>query len=102
VVWEILLALADGEKHGYAILLEVERRGAIELLPGSLYRALNRLERARWIEESAVATEGDSRRRVFRLTARGKRAATAEAKRLADAADEARRRGLLPRPGESS
>jgi DNA-binding PadR family transcriptional regulator len=101
IVWEILLALAGGDQHGYAILLDVEQRTGVALLPGSLYRALHRLEDDRWIEESAgaPAAGADARRRVFRLTELGRRAATAEAHRRADAVAVARRRGLLASAG---
>ena len=100
VVWEVLLALADEDRHGYAVLLEVERRtgGALRLLPGSLYRALSRLRRDGVLEE--VADPGDAadpRRRVYRLTALGRRVAAAEAARLAAKVRAARGRGLLPR-----
>ena len=99
VVWEVLLALADEDRHGYAVLLEVERRteGNLRLLPGSLYRALNRLHRDGLVEE--VTNRGaavDPRRRVYRLTPRGRGVAADEARRLAGKVEAARRRGLLP------
>ena len=98
VVWEVLLALADEDRHGYAVLLEVERRtgGDLRLLPGSLYRALNRLHRDGLVEEVADRTSDDPRRRVYRLTPRGRGVAADEARRLAAKVDAARRRGLLP------
>jgi len=100
VVWEVLLALADRERHGYAILVEVERRtgGRLGLLPGSLYRALHRLRLDRLVEEieGHEDSSGDARRRVYRLTSLGRRVATAEARRLAEKVKEARLRGLLP------
>ncbi len=100
VVWEVLLALADEDRHGYAVLLEVERRteGNLRLLPGSLYRALNRLHRDGLVEEVADrrAASADPRRRVYRLTPRGRGVAAAEARRLAAKVEAARRRGLLP------
>src|SRR5262245_17053129 len=90
VVWEVLLALADEDRHGYAVLLEVERRteGNLRLLPGSLYRALNRLHRDGLVEEIADRSDSvDPRRRVYRLTPRGRGVAAAEARRLAAKVD---------------
>ncbi len=100
VTWELLLSLAGGERHGYSILLDVEERteGRLQLLPGSLYRALHRLEDQGWVEEvdDAVAADQDARRRVCRLTRRGRAVAEAEARRLAAALRAARERGLVP------
>jgi DNA-binding PadR family transcriptional regulator len=99
VVLEVLLALAAGERHGYAILLDVEARsaGRTRLLPGSLYRALHRLREQGLVEEveAAPAEAEDPRRQVFRLTARGRAAAAAEARRLAATVATARARRLL-------
>lgn len=99
VAWEILLALSGEERHGYAILLEVERRtgGRLQLLPGSLYRALHRMREQRLLEEADAADPEDPRRRVFRLTELGRSTARAEARRLADAARAAGAAGLLAR-----
>ena len=98
VAWEILLALAGEARHGYAILLEVERRtgGRLQLLPGSLYRALHRLREQGLLEEADASDAEDPRRRVFRLTALGRRTARAEARRLAAATRAAGAAGLLP------
>src|SRR5258705_9597077 len=76
VAFEILLALADGQRHGYSILQEVEARtgGAVSLHAGTLYRALARLLEADLIEELAERPErekDDERRRYYRLTSRG-------------------------------
>src|SRR5438552_2379844 len=84
VVFEIMLALADGERHGYNILQEVETRsgGGVSLHAGSLYRALARLLEQGLIEElDAPAREpsDDERRRYYRLTSRGIAVAKAEA-----------------------
>ena len=99
VAWEILLALSADERHGYAILLEVERRtgGRLQLLPGSLYRALHRMREQGLLEEGAPGDTGDPRRRVFRLTELGWSTAHAEARRLAEAARAAGAAGLLRR-----
>jgi DNA-binding PadR family transcriptional regulator len=98
VAFEILLALADGERHGYAILKDVEARtgGEIRLLPGSLYRAIGRLLAAGLLQEvEGPGAEDDDRRRTYRLTRAGRAAATAEARRLAGQVEAARSRRLL-------
>ena len=100
VVFEILLALAEGEQHGYAIMLEVERRsgGTVTLHPGSLYRALNRLLEGGLIEELDERPDpehDDERRRYYRLTALGGEVARAEALRLESQVASARTRRLL-------
>lgn len=101
VAFEILLALAGGEQHGYAVMLDVERRtsGAISLHAGSLYRALNRLLEAGLIEELDDRPEpedDDERRRYYRLTPKGLAVARGEAKRLELQVEAARQRRLLP------
>lgn len=104
VAWEILLSLAGGDKHGYSILLDVQERtgGRLRLLPGSLYRALHRLvgDGCAVEVEGAAATRHDARRRVFRLTAAGRRALAAEARRLAGKVVAARRLGIPLRADE--
>src|SRR5512147_429032 len=87
VAFEIVLALADGERHGYSILQEIESRsgGAVSLHAGTLYRALARLLESSLIEELAEppdSANADERRRYYRLTARGIAVARAEASRL--------------------
>lgn len=105
VAWEVLLSLSAEPRHGYAVLVDVERRtgGRLRLLPGSLYRTLHRLQRQGLVEEvpDAPAAEEDPRRRVFCLTAPGRRVAAAEARRLAATLEAARASGLLPREGRS-
>ena len=99
VAFEILLALAGGEQHGYAIMLDVERRtsGDISLHAGSLYRALNRLLEAGLIEELGARPEhDDERRRYYRLTPAGLEVARGEARRLELQVEAARQRRLLP------
>ena len=88
-VFNILLALADGEKHGYAIKLEVENAtdGKIHMGPGTLYGSLDRMVKAGLIEESEHrpgADEDDERRRYYRLSQFGRRVLQLEASRLAD------------------
>ena len=95
VVFEILLALADGERHGYDVMQDVERRtgGQIVLHAGTLYRALSRLLEQGLIEELDERPDpgGDERRRYYRLTPLGRAVARAEAARLASQVDAARR-----------
>lgn len=102
VVFEILLALADGERHGYAIMQEVEDRtgGAVQLRPGSLYRAVNRLLESGLVteaEERPDPDKDDERRRYYRLTSLGLQVAQAEAQRLEWAVASARSKKLLDR-----
>jgi DNA-binding PadR family transcriptional regulator len=87
--FHILLALADGERHGYGIMQEVEARSraTVRLGPGTLYGAIKRMLAAGLIEQSAkrpVAKHDDQRRRCYyRLTRFGRAAAAEEAERLA-------------------
>jgi DNA-binding PadR family transcriptional regulator len=85
VAFEILLALADGERHGYDVMIEIERRtgGRISPNPGTLYRALDRLVQEGLLTVAVRSAEGDSRR-VFSLSPLGRSVAAAEAARLSD------------------
>ena len=99
--FNILLALADGEKHGYGIMQEIAANtdGKLRLGPGTLYGAIKRLVENDLIEESAERPDpahDDERRRYYRLTEFGKRVAAAEAARLDELVDLARSRRLLP------
>lgn len=106
-VFHILLALGDGPAHGYAIMGEVETRtaGAVRLGAGTLYGAIRRLRERGWIEELAGAPDGegseDERRRYYRLTEAGRRAARVEARRLEGLLEQARAKRLLPSEGSS-
>lgn len=87
-VFHILIALADGETHGYAIMQEVSRRsgGSVRLGPGTLYGAISRLLADGLIEESEERPDpemDDTRRRYYRLTNFGARVLAAETERLA-------------------
>jgi DNA-binding PadR family transcriptional regulator len=98
-VFHILLALADQDRHGYAIILDVAERtgGEIRLGTGTLYTAIARLLEQRLIEESAerpAEDEDDQRRRYYRLTAFGREVANAEARRLTGLLRMARGRGI--------
>jgi DNA-binding PadR family transcriptional regulator len=100
VVFEILLALAGGDLHGYDVMREVEQRsrGKVRLYPGTLYRALHRLLADRLVEEIDERPDpslDDERRRYYRLTRLGHAVASAEARRLANQVELARARRLL-------
>ena len=87
IVFQILLALADADRHGYGVIREVDRRtdGLIVLRTGTLYTALKRLLDLELVEESdrrPSPDEDDERRRYYRLTAFGKAVMQAEARRL--------------------
>ena len=93
--FQVLVALADGEKHGYAIGKEVDARtdGHVQLRAATLYTVIKRLLENDFIDEEAArpAPElDDERRRYYRLTARGRKAAEAEALRLEATAKQAR------------
>ncbi len=83
-LFHVLLALVDGEKHGYAILKDVAQRtgGQVELGTGTLYGIVKRLLADGLIRESAAGST--DRRRAYRLTAFGRKVALAEAERLRD------------------
>src|SRR5436309_3158478 len=94
-VFHILLTLADGEAHGYAMMQEVTRRsgGSVRLGPGTLYGAVSRLLEDGIIEESEERPDpemDDTRRRYYRLTKLGGRVLAAETERLADLVKAAR------------
>jgi DNA-binding PadR family transcriptional regulator len=98
--FSILLALQDGEKHGYAILRDVAERtqGEVKLLPGTLYNLLKRMLEDGWIEELEERPDpalDDERRRYYRLTGLGERVASQEAQRLEHLVRMARQQGLL-------
>jgi len=100
VAFEILLALAEAPRHGYDVLLAVERRtaGRLSPNPGTLYRALDRLLKQGLLETVEEPLEGREPRRVFHLSALGERVAGAEAARLADQIGAARELGVLDGP----
>lgn len=99
-MFHVLVALADGETHGYAIMKEVEHltSGAVRLSTGTLYGIIKRLLADGLIRESAVHTSrGDERRRSYALTPFGKDVARAEAARLEQTIAIARRKPLFRR-----
>jgi DNA-binding PadR family transcriptional regulator len=102
-MFHVLLALADGGKHGYAILKEVLLRtdGKVRLSAGTLYGIIKRLNEEGWIAESDVrpaASLDDERRRYYRLTDLGRRVAASEARRLEELVDMARNKNLFRDP----
>ena len=83
----ILLALSAGDSHGYALRQEILRQteGQVELEAGNLYRHIRRLEEQGFLEESGrrpPPSRDDERRRYYRLSTLGRRALTAELRRL--------------------
>jgi DNA-binding PadR family transcriptional regulator len=101
VALNVLLALADGERHGYGIMLEVRERtgGRVRLGPGTLYGAIKRLKEGGVIEESGGRPEDeadDERRRYYRLTGFGGEVLAAEVERLDGLVRAARRKGAFP------
>lgn len=98
--FHILLALAARELYGYAIQHEIAEmtQGRLRLGPGTLYRTLNQLLAAGWVEEAGDHMPDSPRReqrRYYRLTNAGREVARAEAQRLALLAQQAQARGLL-------
>jgi DNA-binding PadR family transcriptional regulator len=99
--FHILLAVADDDRHGYAIIQDVAERtgGELKLSAGTLYRSIQRmLEQGLIVEprERPAPHEDDQRRRYYRITPLGTAVATAEARRLAQLVKMARGRGFAP------
>ena len=98
-MFNVLLSLADGEKHGYAILKEVEEQtaGEVQLSTGTLYGIIKRLlAEGLVVELRSRPVEGDDqRRRYYRLTEDGRRVAVAEAQRMEKLLVRARSKRLL-------
>jgi DNA-binding PadR family transcriptional regulator len=94
-VFHILLALADGPLHGYAIMQAVEQSAGAELRmgPGTIYGSIQRMEDAGLVRE--LATRSDDRRRVFAILPAGRRALEAEAQRLARLANLVKSKRLV-------
>lgn len=99
-VVHVLLSLAEGERHGYAILKDVERQTEhrVKLGPGTLYGTLQRLMELGWVEETEGPAEPvDERRRYYRLTRGGREALRAEVARFEALVNAARARRIVPR-----
>ena len=99
--FHILLALADEDRHGYAMIQDIEERtgGELRLSAGTLYRSIQRmLEQGLIVEtrQRPAPEFDDERRRYYHLTAFGGAVARAEARRLAQLLHMARNRGLSP------
>jgi DNA-binding PadR family transcriptional regulator len=99
---QVLLALADDDRHGYAIIKEIARQTQGKLQPGTgaLYTSIQRLVEERLIEIShrrAAADEDDPRRRYYKLTNDGRAALAAETARLTELIAVARKKKIVPR-----
>src|SRR5262245_54864724 len=104
LAFQVLLALADGDRHGYGIIVEVEERtdGLIRLRTGTLYTLLQRLLDEALIEQTAGAAapppdKDDPRRKYYRLTDLGRAVLTAEARRLESVLGDVRRKHVIGR-----
>ena len=100
--FHVLVALAGGDLHGYAIIKEVEERtgGAVKLSTGTLYGLVRRFLEDGWIAETPrrLGQAEDPRRRTYRLTDEGRAVAAGEARRLEAMVAAARDRRLLRGP----
>lgn len=99
-VFHILLALADGEKHGYAIMKDVESQtsGKLKMGPGTLYGSIKRMLAAGLIEETDERPDpalDDERRRYYRLSSQGKSLVVVESQRLEQVVRVARQKRVL-------
>jgi DNA-binding PadR family transcriptional regulator len=101
MTFHILLALSEGERHGYAIIQDIAARteGAVKISAGTLYRSVQRMQEQGLIEESRrrpAPDEDDERRRYYGLTAFGTAVARAAARRLTQLVKLARASGFAP------
>ena len=99
-VFHILLALAEGDRHGYAVMQAVEARtgGIVRMGPGTLYGSFKRMTAAGLIESAGERQEEGERRRYYSLTKLGRAVLRAEAERLRDLVSAAEASRVLPRP----
>ncbi len=100
-MFEVLLVLTGGDRHGYSIVKEIEQRtaGELQIQPGNLYRTLRTMMQRGLIEESDRRPDpelDDERRRYFRITPFGVELAKAEASRMEKLVATARAHDLLP------
>jgi DNA-binding PadR family transcriptional regulator len=103
-VFHILMALADEDRHGYAIIQEVLARtdGEVRLSPGTLYRSIQRMlddDLIAEVSERPAPELDDERRRYYRITKTGRTVAREEANRLAGLVRLARASGFVTRKG---
>jgi DNA-binding PadR family transcriptional regulator len=99
-VVHVLLALAGGERHGYAILKDVQAHlgSRLRVGPGTIYGTLQRLMEAGWVEEAGPpGADVDQRRRYYRMTRDGREALRSEVDRLGEVLDVARAHRIQPR-----
>jgi len=97
LMFQILVALSQGERHGYAIMQEIEERtgGAFTIGAGSLYRSIKQLVDARFIVELEETSPAHRQRRHYRLTPAGRKRAKLEARVFGDMVEWARDARLL-------
>ena len=100
--FHILVALADGDRHGYSMMQEIDERtgGDVRLSPSTLYSAIKRLLEAGLIVELSERPDpanDDERRRYYRITKTGRQAAIEEARQLEKLLADARSAGLVPK-----
>jgi DNA-binding PadR family transcriptional regulator len=98
--FHIMLALADEERHGYGIMLEVKRAtgGRVRIWPATLYGAVKRMVASGVLEESTRPSRPasvDARRRYYRLTAKGRDRLASQADQLAELVETARSKDVL-------
>jgi DNA-binding PadR family transcriptional regulator len=102
LVFEVLLTLADQDRHGWSLVREIQQRGAFaRLMPGNFYRTLRAMLADGLIVESGnrPEVEDDERRRYFAISPLGKAVVRAEARRLEAAVADARAKRLLAKRG---
>lgn len=101
-VFHILIALADGDRHGYSIMQDTSERtgGKVRLSAATLYSSIHRMLEQGLVEElrdSPDPASSDERRRYYRITKWGRQVALAEAQRLHALLEQARATGLIPK-----
>ena len=104
--FQILVSLADRERHGYSVMQDVAQRtgGTVRLSPSTLYASIKRLldqELIEELDERPDPKHDDERRRYYRLSQLGRKVAMAEARRLEQLLSDARATGLLPEKGRA-
>ena len=102
LVFEVLLSLQSGERHGWSLVRGIQEQSTIRILPANFYRTLRTMMADGLIQETdapkrerAAAAESLERRRYFRLTPLGREAARLEARRLQQLVSDARTQRLL-------